>query len=66
MGTKPELRFEFIQERAEFADEAALDVLGRAIANSAPPLSPLNGRPADIQKAALRASTCGRGERFAS
>ncbi len=26
MGTKPELRFEFIQERAEFADEAALDV----------------------------------------
>jgi topoisomerase-4 subunit B len=26
MGTKAELRFEFIQERAEFADEAALDV----------------------------------------
>ena len=26
MGNKPELRFEFIQERAEFADEAALDV----------------------------------------
>jgi topoisomerase-4 subunit B len=26
MGTKPELRFAFIQERAEFADEAALDV----------------------------------------
>jgi topoisomerase IV subunit B len=26
MGTKPEARFEFIQERAEFADEAALDV----------------------------------------
>ena len=26
MGTKPELRFDFIQERAEFADEAALDV----------------------------------------
>ena len=25
-GTKPELRFAFIQERAEFADEAALDV----------------------------------------
>jgi topoisomerase-4 subunit B len=26
MGTKPEARFEFIQERAEFADETALDV----------------------------------------
>jgi len=26
MGTKPEARFEFIQERAEFADEEALDV----------------------------------------
>jgi topoisomerase IV subunit B len=26
MGTKPEARFEFIQERAEFADEKALDV----------------------------------------
>src|ERR1700728_122027 len=26
MGTKPEERFDFIQERAEFADEAALDV----------------------------------------
>jgi topoisomerase-4 subunit B len=26
MGNKPEARFEFIQERAEFADEAALDV----------------------------------------
>ncbi len=26
MGTKAELRFEFIQERAAFADEAALDV----------------------------------------
>ena len=26
MGNKPESRFEFIQERAEFADEAALDV----------------------------------------
>jgi len=26
MGNKPELRFEFIQERAEFADEGALDV----------------------------------------
>ena len=26
MGTKPELRFAFIQERAEFADESALDV----------------------------------------
>jgi topoisomerase-4 subunit B len=26
MGTKPEARFDFIQERAEFADEAALDV----------------------------------------
>ena len=26
MGTKPEARFAFIQERAEFADEAALDV----------------------------------------
>jgi topoisomerase-4 subunit B len=26
MGTKPEARFEFIQERAEFADAAALDV----------------------------------------
>jgi topoisomerase-4 subunit B len=26
MGNKAELRFEFIQERAEFADEAALDV----------------------------------------
>jgi topoisomerase-4 subunit B len=26
MGNKPELRFDFIQERAEFADEAALDV----------------------------------------
>ena len=26
MGTKPESRFAFIQERAEFADEAALDV----------------------------------------
>jgi topoisomerase-4 subunit B len=26
MGNKPELRFEFIQERAEFADEAVLDV----------------------------------------
>jgi topoisomerase-4 subunit B len=26
MDSKPELRFEFIQERAEFADEAALDV----------------------------------------
>jgi topoisomerase-4 subunit B len=26
MGNKAELRFEFIQERAEFADEATLDV----------------------------------------
>jgi len=26
MGNKPESRFEFIQERAEFADEAALDM----------------------------------------
>jgi len=26
MSTKPEARFAFIQERAEFADEAALDV----------------------------------------
>ena len=26
MGTKPETRFAFIQERAEFADEAVLDV----------------------------------------
>jgi topoisomerase IV subunit B len=26
MGTKPEARFAFIQERAEFADDAALDV----------------------------------------
>jgi len=26
MGTKPEARFEFIQERAEFADEESLDV----------------------------------------
>ena len=26
MGAKAEARFEFIQERAEFADEAALDV----------------------------------------
>jgi topoisomerase-4 subunit B len=26
MGTKAEARFEFIQEHAEFADEAALDV----------------------------------------
>jgi topoisomerase-4 subunit B len=26
MGTKPEARFAFIQERAEFADEAGLDV----------------------------------------
>lgn len=26
MGNKPELRFEFIRERAEFADEAVLDV----------------------------------------
>jgi topoisomerase IV subunit B len=26
MGTKAEARFEFIQERAEFADDAALDV----------------------------------------
>jgi topoisomerase-4 subunit B len=26
MGTKAEARFEFIQERAEFADEAVLDV----------------------------------------
>jgi topoisomerase-4 subunit B len=26
MGTKPEARFDFIQERAEFADTAALDV----------------------------------------
>jgi topoisomerase-4 subunit B len=26
MGTKPEARFAFIQERAEFADESALDV----------------------------------------
>jgi topoisomerase IV subunit B len=26
MGNKPELRFEFIQERAEFADDATLDV----------------------------------------
>jgi topoisomerase-4 subunit B len=26
MGTKPEARFEFIQERAEFADDATLDV----------------------------------------
>ncbi|MGC1252881.1 MAG: hypothetical protein WA889_18745, partial [Xanthobacteraceae bacterium] len=26
MGTKAEARFDFIQERAEFADEAALDV----------------------------------------
>jgi topoisomerase IV subunit B len=26
MGTKPEARFAFIQERAEFANDAALDV----------------------------------------
>jgi topoisomerase-4 subunit B len=26
MGNKPEARFEFIQERAEFVDEEALDV----------------------------------------
>jgi hypothetical protein len=26
MGNKPEARFEFIQERAEFADEELLDV----------------------------------------
>ncbi|MGH6738107.1 MAG: hypothetical protein ACREDY_03565, partial [Bradyrhizobium sp.] len=26
MGNKPELRFEFIQERAEFASEEMLDV----------------------------------------
>ena len=26
MGNKPEARFEFIQERAEFADEEMLDV----------------------------------------
>ena len=26
MGTKPELRFRFIQERAEFADAEALDI----------------------------------------
>ena len=26
MGTKPEARFDFIQERAEFADEELLDV----------------------------------------
>jgi len=26
MGNKAEARFEFIQERAEFADEASLDV----------------------------------------
>jgi topoisomerase-4 subunit B len=26
MGNKPELRFEFIQERAEFANEEMLDV----------------------------------------
>jgi topoisomerase IV subunit B len=26
MGNKPEARFEFIQERAEFADEDLLDV----------------------------------------
>jgi hypothetical protein len=26
MGTKPEARFAFIQERAEFADEETLDV----------------------------------------
>jgi topoisomerase-4 subunit B len=26
MGNKPEMRFDFIQERAEFADDAALDV----------------------------------------
>ena len=26
MGTKPEARFEFIQERAEFASEEMLDV----------------------------------------
>ena len=26
MGTKPEARFAFIQERAEFADEDLLDV----------------------------------------
>jgi len=26
MGTKPEARFAFIQERAEFADEKSLDV----------------------------------------
>ena len=26
MGNKPEARFEFIQERAEFADEEILDV----------------------------------------
>jgi topoisomerase IV subunit B len=26
MGTKPEARFAFIQERAEFADEGVLDV----------------------------------------
>jgi hypothetical protein len=26
MGNKPEARFEFIQERAEFADDELLDV----------------------------------------
>jgi topoisomerase-4 subunit B len=26
MGNKPEMRFEFIQERAEFADEEMLDL----------------------------------------
>ena len=26
MGTKPEARFRFIQERAEFADAEALDI----------------------------------------
>jgi topoisomerase-4 subunit B len=26
MGTKPEARFAFIQEKAEFAEEAALDI----------------------------------------
>jgi len=26
MGNRPEMRFEFIQERAEFADEEMLDV----------------------------------------
>ena len=26
MGTKPELRFRFIQERAEFADAEVLDI----------------------------------------